>query len=129
MFCRRSSISKQEHVFPPGKSVSSSAAAGALRSAVPRHWLICVLFGFFNDHKSDNLMAQSQDCRLDAATLSIPNLWWSPWGALLCAACRRGALLVGRIQLRRAFRHLIVSVLCLLVFLNKSTHFVEPEDT
>jgi hypothetical protein len=46
IFCRPSSISKQEHVFPPGKSFSSSATTGALRSAVPRHWLNCVLFGF-----------------------------------------------------------------------------------
>jgi hypothetical protein len=77
---------------------------------VPRHWLNCLLW-LFNYHKADNLMAQSEDCMLDAATLSIPNLWWPPWGALLCAAYRcRGALLVGRIRLRRAFRRLIFSV-------------------
>ena len=41
---------------------------------------------FLKDRAGDNLKVQDQDCKVDGATLSIPNLWQPLWYAHLCAA-------------------------------------------
>jgi len=80
---------------PPVKSCCSFAAAlmltaGLIFYGMSSQALLFICF-FKSDHIGDNLMIQSQDCRVDVATtLSIKILWWP-----VCAALRydRGATL------------------------------------
>jgi hypothetical protein len=68
----------QEHVLQPHKSFSPSpAATGTRHSAVPCYLHNGVLTGFFfsNAQRNYNLRVQVQDRRVDAATLSIQNLF------------------------------------------------------
>ena len=54
-------------------------------------YLVVLVRFFFNEHKAANLMVQGQDCRLDTATLSIPNLWDLRWAH----CCERPLVFVG----------------------------------
>lgn len=87
--CRQSSSTlQQEQVFLPHSSCTPSpAATDAWHSAVPHQWHYGVLALLLSRNSTgDNLIVQGQDCRVDAATLSIQYLWWPLWFTHLCTA-------------------------------------------
>jgi len=57
-----------------------------MASTVPHHCHYSALALLFSSSTGDNLTVRGQDCRVDAATMSVQNLWLPLWFPNLCIA-------------------------------------------